>query len=86
MTDTVVSTAQSSDTLRHLKWDHEKHFASMSADEKLDEYVYLVSGSADETDGHFGVKVGLPSYLQIRRDRLHTHICYALGVTYTRAV
>ena len=86
MSDAVISTPQSSDTLRHKKFNHTKNPVSMTPEEMLGEYVYLVSEYAGEKDKRYGVNMGLSEELRIRRDMLYSRIVYALGAIYTRAV
>jgi hypothetical protein len=61
------------DALRHLKLDHSRPVGEMTGEEALQEYLFLESGYAENSERR-GVCLGLSPTLERRRQELKRHI------------
>ena len=67
------------DVLRHHKPDHNKNINQMTAEEILQEFLFLTSGFADVQEPRKGVHMGLPPELSERKAALRLYIVLAIG-------
>lgn len=62
------------DEIKHLTFDHNKPIGEMPGEAVMQEFLYLVSGCADELDPKKQVKLGLRPLLAVRKDELEKHL------------